>query len=84
MLTLNLNANCNANANRTLNLTLNGKVWKVLNKVKKKKRKVVSEVKVKLKSNGIPNVKHNHYATSSMSNQAFSSICIMPQDRMFD
>jgi len=32
----------------------------------KKKKREVTKVKVELKSNGIPNVKHNRYATSSM------------------
>jgi len=49
----------------TLNLTPKLKLWKALKKVKKKKREA-TKVKVELKSNGIPNVKHNRYATSSM------------------
>ena len=48
----------------TPNLTPKRKLWKVLKKVKKKKREV-AKVTVELKSNGIPNVKHNHYAMSS-------------------
>jgi len=48
----------------TLNLTPKHKLWKVLKKVKKKKREV-TKVRVELKNNGIPDVKHNHYATSS-------------------
>jgi len=31
----------------------------------KKKKREVAKVKVELKSNGIPDVKHNRYATSS-------------------
>jgi len=50
---------------QTLNLTPKRKLQKVLKKVKKKKR-LVTKVRVKLKSSGIPDVKHNHYATSSM------------------
>jgi len=33
----------------------------------KKKQKEVTKVRVKLKSNGILDVKHNHYAMNSMS-----------------
>ena len=49
----------------TLNLTPKRKLWKVLKTVKKMKREV-TKVRVELKSNGIPDVKHNHYATISM------------------
>jgi len=49
---------------QTLNLTSKCKLWKVLKKVKKKKREV-AKVRVELRSNGIPDVKHNYYATSS-------------------
>jgi len=48
----------------TLNLTSKPKLRKVLKKVKKKKKEV-TKVRVELKNNGIPNVKDNHYATSS-------------------
>ena len=45
--------------NRTLKVTRNGKIFK-----KAKKRKV-TEVRVDTKTNGILDMKHNHYTMSS-------------------
>ena len=50
---------------QTLSLTPKRKLWKVLKKVTKKKKREVAKVRVELKSNGIPDVKQNRYAMSS-------------------
>ena len=60
-----LNLNYVPNLKLTLHLTPKRKLWKVLKKVQKMKREL-AKVRVELKSNCIPDVKHNRYTTSSM------------------
>jgi len=54
----NANPNTNLNANPNANPKPKRNLWKVLKKGKKIKREV-DKVRVELKSNGIPDVKHN-------------------------